>query len=132
MSNQSSESHLVELAADPYAIYEHFADRGWTDGLPFVPPTKARVADMLRFIDRIPTEVIADIPPKGGAATVHKIAINAAMAGCKPEYLPVVIAGVQAMVEPEYNLYGRQTTTHPGAHLTICLLYTSPSPRDRG
>ena len=119
MNDQSTESHLVELAADPYAIYEHFANQGWTDGLPFIPPTEARVADMLRFNDRMPTEVIAEIPPKGGAATVHKIAINAVMAGRKPEYLPVVIAGVQAMVEPEYNLYGRQTTTHPGAHLTI-------------
>jgi len=119
MNDQLSESRLIELAADPYAIYEHYIAEGWTDGLPIIPPTEERIADMLRYTDRAPSDVIATLPPKGGAATVQRIAINAAMAGCKPEYLPVVIAALEAIAEPEYNLYGRQTTTHPGAHLVI-------------
>ncbi|HAA93182.1 MAG: hypothetical protein CMM48_14235 [Rhodospirillaceae bacterium] len=119
MADQSSDARLIELAEDPYAIYEHFVDQGWTDGLPVIPPTEERIADMLRFSDRAPDDVIVELPPKGGPATVQHVAINAAMAGCKPEYLPVIIAALQATVEPEYNLYGRQTTTHPGAHLVI-------------
>jgi hypothetical protein len=74
---------------------------------------------MLRYTDRSPDDVVGIIPPRNGAATVEKIAINAVMAGCRPEYLPVIVAAVEAMVEPQYNLYGRQTTTHPGAHLLI-------------
>ena len=74
---------------------------------------------MLRFTDRDPSEVISIVEPRQGQATVEKIAINSVMAGCKPEYLPVVITAISAMVEPQYNLYGRQTTTHPGAHLVI-------------
>jgi hypothetical protein len=74
---------------------------------------------MLRYTDRGRSEVVAVVPPKNGSATVEKIAINAVMAGCRPEYLPVLIAAVECMVQPEYNLYGRQTTTHPGAHLLI-------------
>ena len=103
-------------------IFTFFDDcyaKGWTDGLPVYPPTGARVREMLRYTDRSPDDVVGVIPPRNGAATVEKIAINAVMAGCRPEYLPVIIAAVEAMVEPQYNLYGRQTTTHPGAHLLI-------------
>lgn len=103
-------------------IFDYFdeaCDKGWTDGLPVYPPTASRVAAMLRYTDRQPDDVVGIVPPRNGAATVEKIAINAAMAGCRPEYLPVLIAAVEAMVEPGYNLYGRQTTTHPGAHLLI-------------
>ncbi|OGA39620.1 MAG: hypothetical protein A3G24_25330 [Betaproteobacteria bacterium RIFCSPLOWO2_12_FULL_62_13] len=87
--------------------------------MPVCPPTERAVKNMLRFTDRGQHEVVAVIPPRNGAATVEKVAINAVMAGCRPEYLPVLITAVEAMVQPEYNLYGRQTTTHPGAHLLI-------------
>ena len=103
-------------------IFDYFDlayENGWTDGLPVYPPTTARVAAMLRYTDRAPDDLVGIIPPRNGAATVEKIAINAAMAGCRPEYMPVLIAAIEAMVEPKYNLYGRQTTTHPGAHLLI-------------
>ena len=110
-------------AEDSYRkIFEYFdlcCEKGWTDGLPVYPPTEDALQAMLRFTDRERFDVVAEIPPLNGAATVEKIAINAIMAGCKPEYLPVLIAAVEAMVEPQYNLYGRQTTTHPGAHLLI-------------
>jgi hypothetical protein len=103
-------------------IFDYFdeaCEKGWTDGLPVYPPTASRVAAMLRYTDRQPDDVVGVIAPRNGAATVEKIAINAAMAGCRPEYMPVLIAAIEAMVEPKYNLYGRQTTTHPGAHLLI-------------
>ena len=102
-----------------FGIFDHYYEKGWTDGLPIYPPTEKAVAAMLRYTDRARDEVVAIVPPRNGVATVEKIAINAVMAGCRPEYLPVLIAAVEAMVDPEYNLYGRQTTTHPGAHLLI-------------
>ena len=69
---------------------------GWTDGLPVVPPTPERVERMLSGTDRDPDELIAVHPPKnGGRATVEKVAINAVMAGCKPEYLPLVLTAVE-------------------------------------
>jgi hypothetical protein len=103
-------------------VYDYFDEacaKGWTDGLPVFPPTASRVAAMLRYTDRKPDDVVGVVPPRNGAATVEKIAINAVMTGCPPECLPVLIAAVESMVQPIYNLYGRQTTTHPGAHLLI-------------
>ncbi len=103
-------------------VFDYFDEacaKGWTDGLPVFPATASRVAAMLRYTDREPDDVVGIVPPRNGAATIEKIAINAVMTGCRPEYLPVLIAAVEAMVQPVYNLYGRQTTTHPGAHLLI-------------
>src|SRR5512134_1818641 len=80
---------------------ELYYEQGWTDGLPVLPPTQAAVAAMLRFTDRTSDEMVGRIPPRNGAATVEKIAINAVMAGCRPEYLPVLIAAVEAMIQPE-------------------------------
>jgi hypothetical protein len=102
-----------------FEFFEQCYEKGWTDGLPVLPPTEEAVNRMLRCTDRSRYDVVARITPRNGIATVEKIAINAVMAGCRPEYLPVLIAAVEAMVQPEYNLYGRQTTTHPGAHLLI-------------
>src|SRR5262249_1305655 len=79
----------------------------------------AAVEEMLRYTDRDRYDVVGKIPPRNGSATVEKIAINAVMAGCRPEYLPVIITAIEAMVQPQYNLYGRETTTHPGAHLLV-------------
>src|SRR5215213_2199336 len=103
-------------------VFDYFDEacaKNWTDGLPVFPPTASRVAAMLRYTDRKSGDVIGLVPPRNGAATVEKIAINAVMTGCRPEYLPVLIAAIEAMVQPAYNLYGRQTTTHPGGHLLI-------------
>ncbi|MGI9387321.1 MAG: UGSC family (seleno)protein, partial [Methyloligellaceae bacterium] len=119
MAQQDNGGKLIELPDSPYAIYEHFCASGWTDGLPIIPPTEDLVGETLRYTDRAPEDSIADLPPKGGAATAERIAVSGVMAGCKPEYLPVLIAAVDAVAEPQYNLYGRQTTTHPGAHLVI-------------
>ena len=89
------------------AIYE----RGWTDGLPVVPPTQRRVLRMLGGTTRDPKEVIGLCPPNLVPLTVEKVAINAVMAGCKPEYLPVVLAAVEAVLDPAFAMHGVLATT---------------------
>jgi len=101
-------------------INEVFYERGWTDGLPIVPPTEERVRAMLAGMPwRKAEELISVVPPRMGHATLQQIAVNAVMAGCRPGYLPVVVAALQAVSEPEYGLDHRQTTTHAGAPLII-------------
>ncbi|HXJ81561.1 MAG TPA: hypothetical protein VMS64_23125 [Candidatus Methylomirabilis sp.] len=109
----------IELADDFDAINEAFYDRGWTDGLPIVPPTLERVEAMLRYCDRPSNVVLGQVAPRYGAATPMRVAANAVMAGCRPEYFPVLLAAVEALVAPEFNLYALQTTTHQCAVLTI-------------
>jgi hypothetical protein len=101
-------------------VNEYFYERGWTDGLPIVPPTDERVDAMLAGMPwRQADEAIGIVPPRMGHATLRQIAVNAVMAGCRPEYLPVVVAALEAVSEPEYGLAHRQTTTHAGAPLII-------------
>ena len=101
----------VDLAAadDPF---EFMFERGLTDGLPVVPPTPERVLRMLSGSRRQAQDVVAIVPPNMAPATVEKIAINAVMAGCKPEYLPVVIATIEAVCTDEFNIHGVLATTH--------------------
>jgi hypothetical protein len=101
------------------AINGLYQERGWTDGLPIVPPADEAVREFLRFTDRDPRDVIAILPPRQGEATVERIAVNAVMAGCKPEYLPVVITAIEALADPAFNLDSVQATTHPVAPLMI-------------
>ena len=91
--------------------FEFMFDQGFSDGLPLVPPTPERVLRMLGGTQRDPQELIATIPPNMGEATVEKVAINAVMAGCKPEYLPVVLASVAAICSDTYNIHGVMATT---------------------
>ncbi|MCP4754666.1 MAG: thioredoxin [Proteobacteria bacterium] len=86
-------------------------DRGWSDGLPLVPPTPERVLRMLDGTQRSPSEIIGVIPPVLAECTVEKAAINAVMAGCKPEYLPVVLAAVEAACLDEFCMHGLLATT---------------------
>ncbi len=109
----------IQVADSIEAVTELFLDRGWGDGLPIVPPTEENVLKMLSGTTRKPSEVIATIPPLWGAATVEKIAINAVMAGCLPEYLPVVITAVEAMVDETFELMRVQCTTGGPAPLAI-------------
>lgn len=101
------------------AINRLYRERRWSDGLPVVPPTGARVERMLRCTSREPGEIVARIAPGYGAATVERIAINAVLAGCDPEVLPVIIAAVEAVAAPEFNLQGIQATTNPVAVWSI-------------
>ncbi|HEV8309469.1 MAG TPA: hypothetical protein VGW35_17550 [Methylomirabilota bacterium] len=112
-------SELIELEDSLEAVQAHFLERGWTDGLPIVPPTPERVAAMLGGIAAEPDLVLGKIPPLWGEATLEKVAINAVMAGCRPAALPVLVAALEAMIEPPFNLYGVQATTHPVAPLLI-------------
>jgi hypothetical protein len=111
-------SRAFELDDLEEAIELCYANR-WTDGLPVVPPTPRAVERIVGSLGREPDEVIGVIPPRNGVATIEKIAINCVMAGCKPEYAPVVIAAVQAMLEERFNLNGVQTTTHCCAPLAL-------------
>ncbi len=85
--------------------------RGWTDGLPVVPPTEARVVRMLEGTSRAPDEVLGLVPPDFSPCTVEKAAINAVMAGCRPEHLPVVIAAIEAALTEEFCMHGVLCTT---------------------
>lgn len=106
-------SAMVAVEDSLEAVYELFLERGWGDGLPIVPPTEERIHRMLSGTRRSPDQVVAALPPAGGEATVEKIAVNCVMAGCRPDYLPVVNAAIEAMADPRFNLYGVQTTTNP-------------------
>ena len=93
---------FADAEDDVEAMYE----RGWTDGLPVVAPTEARVLRMLEGTSRDPQEIVAIIPPLLEPATVEQVAINAVMAGCKPEYFPVVLAAVEAACTDQFNIHG--------------------------
>src|SRR2546423_10367398 len=101
-------------AADADAIEELYA-RGVTDGLPVVPPTRARVARAIAASGRGPDELVGLVPPNYGRATVEKVAVNAVMAGCRPEYLPVVIAAVEAVCDEAFDLHGVSAATNAPA-----------------
>ena len=93
--------------------------RGWTDGLPVVVPTAAKVAAMVAASGRDGAEPIGPIPPRWRQATIEKIAINAVLAGCRPEYFPVVLAAIDALLDNDCQLYGIQTATNTTAPLLI-------------
>ncbi len=112
-------SDKVLVADSAEAVFKLFMEKGWGDGLPVIPPTEEAVERMLAGTPRDPAEVVAEIPPLGGVATVEKIAINAVMAGCLPEHLPLIITATAAMCEPKVNLDAVQPTTHPAGMLLI-------------
>ena len=103
-------SRRVELAALEDE-WEAMWDRGWSDGLPVVPPTEARVLRMLEGTTRDPAEVVAVVPPSLVECTVEKVAVNAVMAGCAPQHLPVVVAALEAVCTDEFNMHGVLATT---------------------
>jgi len=91
--------------------FEFMFDQGFSDGLPLVPPTPERVLRMLAGTSREPQDIVAILPPNLAQTTVEKVAINAVMAGCKPDYLPVVIAALEAACTDEFNAHGVMSTT---------------------
>lgn len=99
--------------------FEAMFDRGWTDGLPVVPPTAERVEKMLTGTTREASDVIAIIPPNLVELTVEKAAINAVMAGCRPEYFPVVIAALETVCTDEFNMHGLLATTMPNGPVFV-------------
>jgi len=109
----------ITVADDPEAIFERFASEGWTDGLPIVPPTEDRVAQMLTFSEVDPCSSLGPMPPRWGEATIATLAVNAVMAGCKPEYFPLIVTAVKAILSKPFNLYGIQGTTNPASPVLI-------------
>ena len=107
-------SRRIEVA-DAEDELEMMFTRGWSDGLPVVPPTEQRVLVMLTGTSRAPDEIVATVPPDLAEVTVEKVAIAAVMAGCKPEYLPWVLAAVEAACTDAFNMHGVLATTMPVA-----------------
>lgn len=112
-------STRYQVPSDPEAFLAEMERRGWSDGLPMIPPTEERVKACVDASGRGADEVVAKLPPTWAEATVEKIAVNAVMAGCRPEYMPILLAAVAATAQEPFNLYAIQTTTHPCAVLVI-------------
>ncbi len=111
-------SRMVELADLEDEVEAAYA-RGWTDGLPVVPPTEARVLAMLAGTSRAASEVVAVVPPDLVPCTVEKVAVNAVLAGCLPEHLPVVLAAVEAACTDAFNVHGILATTFPAGPVVV-------------
>lgn len=122
-------SEVVSLADDPVAVFEYVEAQGWGDGFPVVPPSEARVQAMCEATPLAPSHVVGVVEPRRGEATVEKIAVNAVMAGCRPEYFPAVLAAVEAVCEPQFNLYALNTTT---CCATPALMLNGPARRQLG
>ena len=113
-------SGKIPIENSEEAINSFFIEHAWSDGLPVIPPTEGRVMEMLSSLShKDPQDVVTILPPRMGAATLEKIAINAVMAGCLPQYLPVVIAALKAMSDERFGLRGVQSTTHPCSPLVV-------------
>ena len=110
---------LHDVSDDPLAAIDYCFEQGWTDGLPVVPPSVERVERMLAWEGRPPETPIAVHPATGYECTVHAAAVNAVMAGCKPEYFPVLVAAFEAMNEPGFNFHGSTASTGGSAPLLI-------------
>jgi hypothetical protein len=111
---------LAELVTD---VYEYAYDQGWTDGLPIIPATPDAVQRFIVASGRPADEVMGIIPPRQGKATVEVIAVNAVMAGCRPEYMPVLLAALEALTDKGFPLEFMQVTTNP---MTPFLLINGP------
>lgn len=114
---------------DSEQVIEDYFDRGWTDGLPIVPPTRERVQQFLDTAHRSPSDLIGTEPTKGRVITAEKVAVNAVMAGCRPEYFPVIATAVEAMCEPEFNLHAITASTMGAA---VLLLVGGPAVSELG
>ena len=116
--NSQLESRQIEVGEWDDPIEACF-DRGWSDGLPVVPPTDERILRMLSGTSRRPDEMVGLVPPDLSECTVEKVAINAVMAGCKPEYMPVVLAALEAALDPLFTMHGLLCTTYFSGPIVI-------------
>ena len=123
-SLRSRRVEVAELEDEFEAMYA----RGWSDGLPVVPPTRRRVLRMLGGTRRDPGEVVAVVPPDLVECSVEKVAVNAVLAGCLPDHLPAVIAALEAACTDEFNMHGLLATTYfSGPVVIVTLTLTSPA-----
>ncbi|MFV0294933.1 MAG: UGSC family (seleno)protein [Hyphomicrobiaceae bacterium] len=130
VSNLTGETDVVAVPREPdptEIVFEGsfedvnrlFLENGWTDGLPIVPPTKEKIGEFLAFTDLPPDHVIGTLLPDNRKATVWNVAVNGVMAGCRPEYMPILLAAVEAMADPEYGVEHSGNT--PGADTLLIL-----------
>src|SRR5262245_57796278 len=109
----------LDTAGGAIDIIEQYFEHGWTDGLPIVPPTEELVEHMIAASGRNAMEVLGVVPPRQGVATIEAIATNAVMAGCRPEYMPVVVAAVEALLDERFDVQGLQATRDTAAPLVL-------------
>ncbi len=108
----------IEMPQDPADLIEAYYQKGWTDGFPVVPPSAKSLSAMLAAGGLQQDQVISDIPTRNLVITADKIALNAVMAGCLPEYMPIIISAVRGLCHPDFNYHGMATSTG-GAALAI-------------
>jgi hypothetical protein len=118
MTRETLRSTQVEVA-DPLAAIETCFEKGWTDGLPVVPPTADRIWAMLDAMGKQPEDVLGEIPARARRITAEKLAINAVMAGCLPVYAPVLLAVTEALCDPAFSVHGPTASTSGMGILTI-------------
>jgi hypothetical protein len=111
-------SARIEVA-DPLAAIETYFEKGWTDGLPVVPPTEGKIWAMLDAMGKQPEDILGDIPARARTITAEKLAINAVLAGCLPIYAPILLATVEALCEPAFSVHGPTASTSGMGVLTI-------------
>jgi hypothetical protein len=123
MSERVGDQETLLLEDSWKSINDYFLKRDWTDGLPIIPPTEEKVYEMTEYTQKSlgwePEEVIGILQPKQGLATVEKIATNAVMAGCKPEYMPILISVVKGIAEERFKLRMIQASTHNASILPV-------------
>ena len=110
---------VTDDAADPAALIEAYYAAGWTDGLPVVPPSDATIVEMLKATGAPGDEVIGEVPGRNAVVTAESLAINAVMAGCRPEYALVVVAAVKSLCQPEFAYHGPASSTGGSAMVLI-------------
>jgi hypothetical protein len=110
---------LIDAPDDPSAFFTEMVDRGWSDGLPVIPPTPERVEEMLATTSLGRDHSLGTFPPNGCEATVELVAVNAVLAGCLPGHFPFVIAALEAVLDPEYNMMALQTTTNSATPFVV-------------
>ena len=109
----------IEAVANDTDLIELYYDRGWSDGLPVVPPTQEKIDAIVAALGGDPQFVECKVAPRWGALTREVLAINMVMAGCRPEYAPIVRAAMLALTDRAFNLNGVQATTHVASPLII-------------
>ena len=131
-AGNGTELFTIEMDETPLgmnSVNDFLAERDWSDGIPVIPPTPAAVEQMLKGTGRQPQEVVMVMEPGFGLATVEKIAINAVMAGCRPEQFPVLLAAIDCMAQPEMNHRDMQVSGHTEA---LMILVNGPIARSAG
>ena len=107
------------LTGSYFEVNRLFFEKGWSNGLPIVPPTSELVEAMLKGTSHLPDEVLWEVPPRCGILTIELVAVHAVMAGCKPEYMPVLLAALDGLRSDKMSWRSAATTTHPSSPLII-------------